>query len=277
MITIYKASEIEKLEACIGDELYMRQRSSRHICVPLLDTSAYFMAFHLCDIKDTQKPEERISLYCGKNGLAFFGDNETCIRILKAIPADEEPFHALAEFFFELTAGDIDEFERIENDINRLEDILITSKKPIKGTSAEIITLRRLLLKMKRYYEQLGVIIEKLIANENGAVPADFSSRFVLLSRRIDRLTNSVMHLREYITQVREAYQAQIDIEQNQIMRIFTVITAIFLPLTLIVGWYGMNLRMPEYEWEAGYLYVMILSAIVCVVCILIFKRKKWF
>ena len=40
-----------------------------------------------------------------------------------------------------------------------------------------------------------------------------------------------MLHLRDYVTQVREAYQAQIDIEQNKIMKIFTVLTAVFLPL----------------------------------------------
>ena len=66
-----------------------------------------------------------------------------------------------------------------------------------------------------------------------------------------------VLNLRDYVTQVREAYQAQIDINLNKVMKIFTVITSIFLPLTLIVGWYGMNLKMPEYSWVYGYPFVI--------------------
>jgi magnesium transporter len=85
------------------------------------------------------------------------------------------------------------------------------------------------------------------------------------------------MDLRDFVTHVREAYQAKIDIEQNQIMKIFTVITAVFLPLTLIVGWYGMNFQMPEFKWRFGYLYVMVLSAVVCVVCFYLFRKRKWF
>jgi magnesium transporter len=60
-------------------------------------------------------------------------------------------------------------------------------------------------------------------------------------------------------------------------MKVFTVITAVFLPLTLIVGWYGMNFTMPEYGWSHGYLYVIALSIVVCGICWLLFKRKKWF
>ena len=87
----------------------------------------------------------------------------------------------------------------------------------------------------------------------------------------------SVRNMVESVTQAREAYQAQIDIEQNNIMKIFTIVTSIFLPLTLIVGWYGMNFSMPEFTWKYGYLMVIVLSVSVCVGLALYFKKKKWF
>jgi magnesium transporter len=101
--------------------------------------------------------------------------------------------------------------------------------------------------------------------------------RLAAFDRRVDHLLGSVMHLREAVTQVREAYQAQIDISQNQTMKVLTVVSAVFLPLTLIVGWFGMNLQMPEYSWEFGYLYVIVLSAIVCFFCLAVLKLKKWY
>ena len=130
---------------------------------------------------------------------------------------------------------------------------------------------------MKRYYDQLDMILDQICENENRVLDADSARFFSALARRVERLAESVVHLRECVTQVREAYQAQIDIEQNQIMKIFTVITAIFLPLTLIVGWYGMNFHMPEYTWDFGYLYVILLSIAVCSACFFWFRKKKWF
>ena len=78
--------------------------------------------------------------------------------------------------------------------------------------------------------------------------------------------------------QLVEAYQAQIDIEQNNLMKIFTVITAIFLPLTLMVGWYGMNFKY-MYELDSVYRYpvFIICSIIVCIVLIIYFKKRHWF
>ena len=83
--------------------------------------------------------------------------------------------------------------------------------------------------------------------------------------------------LREYSLQISEAYQTQIDIRQNIVMKVLTVVTAIFLPLSLIAGWYGMNFQyMPELHWHYGYLYVFILSIIVVIGCLWIFKKKKF-
>ena len=56
-----------------------------------------------------------------------------------------------------------------------------------------------------------------------------------------------------------------------------TVITTIFMPLTLIAGWYGMNFRyMPELGWRIGYPLVIVISIAIVVFCLIIFKKKRW-
>ena len=59
-------------------------------------------------------------------------------------------------------------------------------------------------------------------------------------------------------------------------MKIFTVITAIFLPLTLIVGWYGMNLQMPEFQLPYTYPIVIVVSLLIVILSVFYFKRKNW-
>ena len=59
-------------------------------------------------------------------------------------------------------------------------------------------------------------------------------------------------------------------------MKFFTVVTSIFLPLTLIAGWYGMNLMMSEFKWPYGYPFVIILSVVIVVFMIWLFRRNKW-
>ena len=141
-------------------------------------------------------------------------------------------------------------------------------KKPSTSGINNIISVRKDLLKMKRYYEQMEFLTDEIAA---------IDPTFNFIDKKFDRLLEFVQHLQEYIEQVREAYQSQIDIEQNSIMKFFTVITSIFLPLTLIVGWYGMNLQMPEFGWKYGYAFVIGLCVVVTMVMIYIFKKKKWF
>ena len=176
-----------------------------------------------------------------------------------------------------MTEDDVDALERMELNITALEDGLITERVALKAASARIIALRRAVLKIKRYYEQLDVILDRLCENENGAVTDNALKLLGALGRRIDRLIESTAHMSECIAQASDTYQAQIDIEQNQIMKIFTVLSAVFMPLTLIAGWYGMNFIMPEYGWPMGYVYVALLSVAVCALSFFIFKRKHWF
>ena len=96
---------------------------------------------------------------------------------------------------------------------------------------------------------------------------ADVYERFPRLKER----------LREYAMQVSGEYQSQVDIAQNRVMQLLTIVTTIFLPLSLIVGWYGMNFDMPELSWEYGYPVVIVLAVVIVAVLIRYFKRKKWF
>ena len=76
---------------------------------------------------------------------------------------------------------------------------------------------------------------------------------------------------------IRAEYQAQVDIAQNRIMKLLTIVTTIFMPLSLIVGWYGMNFAyMPELGWRYGYPAVIAVSVLVVGGCVVYFRRKRY-
>jgi magnesium transporter len=165
--------------------------------------------------------------------------------------------------------------ENLEQEITELEESLITSEK--KDYIKEIVLLRKKLLVLKRYYEQLFDLAEAMEENDNELLSRHIIRYFHILTNRTNRLSDTTLNLREYVSQVREAYQTEVDINQNIIMRLFTVITAIFLPLSLIVGWYGMNLKMPEYKWAYSYPVVIVASIAIALFSLTYFKRHKWF
>ena len=77
--------------------------------------------------------------------------------------------------------------------------------------------------------------------------------------------------------QLRDLIQTRVDVKQNRIMTLLTVVTTIFTPLTLLTGWYGMNFRyMPELEYRWSYPVVILVSLAIAVGCLVYFKKKKW-
>lgn len=97
------------------------------------------------------------------------------------------------------------------------------------------------------------------------------------LLKKTVRLRDDVELLRGSVVHLQDAYQSFIDLKTNHTMQIFTVVSTIFFPLTLIVGWYGMNFKyMPELQWKYGYVFVIALSVIVVAVLAIIGKKKKW-
>lgn len=224
----------------------------------------------------SQKPE-KVLFYIDEEDLFVFCESNECLQSISSLlPEGFSNEKTLYTFFVNLFQNDLNYLENYEIKIMEVEDSAITNSK--QDYLGKIITYRKELLALKRYYEQLDLIIDNLCANDNKLFSPEGERNMEIIAGRVHRYLSYVINLRDYVTQMREAYQAQIDIEQNQTMKIFTVITAIFLPLTLIVSWYGMTFRyMPELTWKYGYLFVFLLSLMVCLVLYIYFKKKKWF
>ena len=83
--------------------------------------------------------------------------------------------------------------------------------------------------------------------------------------------------MREYAMEIWEIYQSQISIRQNDIMKILTIVTTIFLPLSLLAGWYGMNFEyMPELHWRYGYVGVLVAAVLIVIFSMILFRRKRY-
>lgn len=222
----------------------------------------------------------KVCVYLAKDLLLFAGHHADSVHaMLRDVLEDNNASLSLERllllFLERFISGDPAALEDIEQEITELENALLTEGK--RNAVREIISLRQRLMAYKRHYEQLLSVLDMLEGNDDDLLSEHAERTLRILANRVDRLYHAVLNLRDYVTQVRESYQAEVDISLNRIMKIFTVITAIFLPLTLIVGWYGMNLNMPEFHWSFGYPMVIILSAAVVVFCLVYFKKNKWF
>ena len=221
----------------------------------------------------------RVVIFIGKERLFFFSDDAPLIREAVAERLADGGKTCwellLRDYLDRLAARDSLYLDRLEQDILDLENDLLTGGK--SEYVEPIVTIRRRLMVLKQYYEQLSDLVDAMLDEESGLLTGRSRRSFQSLGAKLDRIYHTILNLRDYVTQVRESYQAQEDIRLNRVMKYFTVISTIFLPLTLIVGWYGMNVRMPEYQWKWGYLWVVLLCVAAVAGCIAFFRKNKCF
>ena len=180
-------------------------------------------------------------------------------------------------FIDELIAGDVNDLEMLGDTISEMEERVIGEELG-KEFDREILDLKKKLQRMHNLYEQYLDILETLDADENSLFSDEPLLYISNLDKRITRFREDVDSLSNYVGHLQDAYFASLDVKMNQTMKHLTVLTTIFFPLTIIVGWYGMNfVYMPELQWKAGYLFVILLSVVVVLLLLWIAKKKKWF
>ena len=215
-----------------------------------------------------------------QNGIVFVDDSgyvknaiETIIRTKKWNAPSLERF--LYDFLDHVVIDDLRVMERYEKELDDMERKIQNDDKNISVNEANYVraAIRYLLI----HYEQLMDLTQELEENENAFFSDENLRYFRSYMNRLDRLYNNAASLRDYSIQLRDFHRESIAVKQNNIMTLLTVVTSVFMPLTLITGWYGMNFRyMPELNMQVAYPMVFIVCIIIVIVSLLYFKKKKW-
>lgn len=179
------------------------------------------------------------------------------------------------QLLFELLIeDDVLYLQQEEERLSHVEEALL--KKIPEHFYESIIHYRKCFSAYHSYYEQLMNIGDMMQSDLGQKLTPQERAAWQFYANRAERLHNHVEMLREYLVQIRDLYQSLIDVQQNKVMSILTVVTTIFLPLTLIAGWYGMNFpNMPELHWRYGYPVVIFAGIIIIILEIIYFKKKK--
>lgn len=185
----------------------------------------------------------------------------------------------VGSFFYEflelLIAKDMHHLQELEGRLDQLEDQVLAGQ--LENFNPQMTAIRKEIAGWIRYYTQMDDMVCEFQENENEYFNENELRLFHMVEKRLGRLKEEAQTLREYGLQVRELFQAEIDIRQNRIMKILTIVTTIFLPLSLVAGWYGMNFAdMPELTWKYGYPAVIGASILVVLACLWIMKKKKF-
>lgn len=168
-----------------------------------------------------------------------------------------------------------DIISELEVEADRIEISIL--KNPRHEQIDNLITLRRQVYKIRKYLSPLIYIGDSLVINDNLVIDKESMKYFINLNKKIEKLMSSLESLVQDLALVREAFESEISNKTNELMKIFTVIATIFLPLNLISSMYGMNLKgIPFVERDNGCHYVILIMVVVAITLICVFKRKKW-
>lgn len=271
-----------------------KQITGYRIFVEVLENSRNCSAnaFGNCVIGTLVIPDkERLSdhlLRCGflmdEEQLLLVCDDERLTEVFnEMIPALEPESSEMGMIFFELLEylikDDMDFIETYEKRLAAFEDSMAEDIQNIPEDFDGFISRQRKdLRKLMVYYKLLNEVAHVMNEALFRAEKHQGRQMFAYLENRIGRLYSDVEGIAAYAMQIRDVYTSRVSMRQNQVMQTLTIVTAIFMPLTLLAGWYGMNFStMPELTYRYGYLIAVILAVVVVVAEIILFKRKKWF
>ena len=171
---------------------------------------------------------------------------------------------------------DLENLNSISQNLSVLELNILTDSSNYNYNADQILAFRGNSLRLHHYYIILMDICRALSKEKTFMNNAN-KELLENLCDQILTLSNESQQIWEYTSQIRDVYQQKLSVNQSNIMKVLTIVTTIFMPLTLITGWYGMNFEyMKELHWKYGYPLLFGISVLVVGILCIIFKKKKW-
>lgn len=250
-----------------------------------------FLILKMIDLEKTKKELniEQISMVLGQNYVITFQENigdvfdviRDRIRTSKGRIRKAGPDYLMYRLLDSIVDNYFIILEYIDDKIELVEEKLLEDSE--ESYLKEVHNLRKDILKLRRAVYPMRDMTYYLQRGENPLI----QKATVMFTRDLhDHIANNIETIenyREIINGVLEVHLTNASHKMNQVIKLLTMISTIFIPLTFIVGIYGMNFNtaisphnMPELNWKYGYLFVIFVMVLISVSLIIFFKRKKW-
>lgn len=236
--------------------------------------------FSVPNREDIFGAKAEFSFVLDEKGMVFLNDDGHAAQIVEKMRVTKKWRNpSLERFIFDfmerIVEKDLALYEQYDKRLDELEDLVLANEAGDDFIET-LLDMRGELLELHTHYEQLMDISQELEENENNFFDAQNIRYFSMFTNRISRLNDVLSSLRERVIQIRDLYNTQLEVRQNKISTVLTVVATIFMPLTLIVGWYGMNFKyMPELEQRWAYPTLFGVCVLIIVGSIIYFKKKK--
>ena len=165
--------------------------------------------------------------------------------------------------------------EKLGEKIELLEDELISA--PATETLHEIHYLKREMIFLRKAVWPLREVIGMMMRGESALIHDSMKIYLRDVYDHTIQVIDTIETLRDMVSGMLDIYLSSVSNRLNAVMKVLTIIATIFIPLTFIVGVYGMNFKyMPELEWAWSYPALWVVMIIISISMLFFFKRKKW-
>lgn len=228
---------------------------------------------------------EHISLVLGQNYLISFQEERTkdifdpVIERIKA-SSGKTRRNGADYLLYALMDVIVDHYllitERIGEKMDEVEEQIV-QERANQQTLATLYTLKRELAFIRRTVNPVRDIISALLREESDLIQHNTLPYLRDLADHMNQVVETLESYRELIAGLMDVYYSIVSNRMNSVMKTLTIFSAIFMPLTFIVGVYGMNFdNMPELHKQNGYYVVWGIMAVVTVGMIIYFRRRGW-
>jgi magnesium transporter len=179
----------------------------------------------------------------------------------------------------EVVAGHMPALDALDADAERIEARVISA--PGRASLHEVLRLKRALMHLRRIVAPQRETLSRLARDEIAVVPAEARIYFRDVYDHLVRLHDVTEGLRDLASGTLETYLSVVNNRMNEVMKVFTLITTLFMPLTFITGFFGMNFFSPESPpagWTGRIAFAAVCAATVIVPLVMFawLRRRKW-
>ena len=199
---------------------------------------------------------------------------ETTKKIYANVKNFPTGYHVLVALLETRVEFDADMIEDMTQQITALSNTLKTDDVDdniliaIKDLQEKTMMIRENIIDKQR-------VVSNMLKSE--LFPAELKPKLTIIIKDINSLFEHTRFSFDRLDYLQDTFLGLVNIQQNKIIKIFTVVSVIFMPPTLIASLYGMNFRfMPELNWKYGYPFSIAIMVIFVVFILYYFRRKKW-
>lgn len=165
--------------------------------------------------------------------------------------------------------------DRLGEDIDELEELIFGEES--SAAQQKIVRLKRGMAALRRIVGPERDTLIALTRDEFRAIPSEMRPYLRDVYDRLARVSDLLDSFRDEIATLLELHVALAANQLNAVIKRLTVIATIGLPLTVITSYYGMNFKLPVYEWEYGELYVLGVLIVTAAITWAVLRSKRWY